>query len=105
MKNSFLIVFLAAALWVGTVSAQGPAIITHQLCWSYNGTDSTLIGYYLFSSRSTTPLLINLLDQDGNTVDTSAGGTIKVGKCQNSTSALEHWRERFNLTQPKIKQA
>ena len=65
----------------GLIYGQGATIVTKDLCWSYNSIDSTITGYYLYSSRTDTAKLINYLSPLGKTVDVSAGGTITLGKC------------------------
>jgi hypothetical protein len=66
------------------MQAQGPTIQTQELCWTTPAdpaVDSSIIGYYIYTGRSDVPLLVNYLDAAGNAVDVSAGGTIRVGKC------------------------
>ena len=86
-RISFLIVFLAC-LWAESIHAQGPAIIAKDLCWEVNETtDSTVIGYYIFSGRSETALLVNYLNSDGAKVTIPSDATITVGKCCCETAA------------------
>ncbi len=73
------------------MQAQGPTVITQELCWATPATpsvDSSIIGYYIYTGRSDTPLLVNYLDAAGESVDVSAGGTIRVGACDPDFSAL-----------------
>jgi hypothetical protein len=73
------------------MQAQGPTVITQELCWATPATpsvDSSIIGYYIYTGRSDTPLLVNYLDAAGDAVDVSAGGTIRVGACDPDFSAL-----------------
>ena len=68
-------------------SAQGPAIITHELCWTTPANvDSSILAYHIYSGRADEPLVVNYLDATGNSV-TVTGGTLKVGKCCCETAA------------------
>ena len=80
MKNciSIIALFLVA---LSSTFAQGPAIITEELCWTLpDGSDSTLIGYYLYSSTQANPARKNYIDASGNP-GAVTGGTVRVGAC------------------------
>lgn len=87
----FILLFWCFSLVPASLWAQGPTIQTQALCWttpSDPAVDSTLIGYYIYTGRADEPLLINYLNAAGETVDVSAGGTIRVGQCDPDFSAL-----------------
>lgn len=87
----FILLFWCFSLVPADLWAQGPTIQTQALCWttpSDPAVDSTLIGYYIYTGRADEPLLINYLNAAGETVDVSAGGTIRVGQCDPDFSAL-----------------
>ena len=90
MKNyGFLILLLwCFSLVPETTQAQGPAIVTHEMCWTTPASvDSSIIAYYIYSGRADEPLKVNYLDANGTTVDISGGGALKVGKCCCETAA------------------
>ena len=92
LKNCFLII-VCLILWSTQTFGQNGtgngvhSTITQELCWSYNNIDSSIIGHYRYSFQKDNPVRVNYLDQAGNTVDISAGGTIKIGKCCCETSS------------------
>lgn len=97
----FILLFWCFSLVPASLWAQGPTIITHEMCWTTPGTptvDSSIIAYYIYSGRADEPLKVNYLDANGSTVDISAGGTLKVGKCCCETTANSTRADNLHLS-------
>ena len=58
------------------------------VCWSYDGTDSSLNQVTLVSSRAVPLKILFYRDADGNTVDISAGGDLAFGHCGSGSTYL-----------------
>jgi hypothetical protein len=92
MKYWLIITFVFSYVCLNAQSpgSEGPGTISifkQEVCWSYNGTDSTLVGYYLYSQRRDTSKLLSYVNASGQKVDVSAGGEITVGPCCCATSS------------------
>lgn len=82
-----LIRFFLIAVLISSVAlaakGQGVYSISPQpVCWSYNGTDSSLLSLVVFDIRDTIGLFQGYVNAiNGSYVNTSAGGTISAGYC------------------------
>lgn len=85
MKQLIRFFLIAVLISSVTLAAKGQGVysLTPQpVCWSYNGTDSSLLSLVVFDIRDTIGLFQGYVNAvDGSYVNTSAGGTVSAGYC------------------------